>query len=65
MKKFNGEFETALEQMEQIIERLEPGSTIRISDITKQLKPEIRNGNITKAAAMLLKKYGITYPEDE
>lgn len=57
-------FETALEQIEQMIECMETDKPIRISDITRRIKPEIRNGDITKATRMLLKKYGITYLED-
>lgn len=57
-------FETALEEIEQMIECIETDKPIRISDITRRIKPEIRNGDITKAARMLLKKYGITYLED-
>lgn len=54
----------ALEQIEQMIECIEPDKPIRISDITRRIKPEIRNGDITRATRMLLKKYGITYLED-
>ena len=57
-------FETALEQIEQMIECMEPDKPIRISDITRRINPEIRNGDIRKATCMLLKKYGITYLED-
>ena len=56
--------ETALEQIEQMIECMEPDKPIRISDITRRINPEIRNGDITKATRMILKKYGIPYQED-
>lgn len=57
-------FETALEQIEQMIECMEPDKPIRISDITGRINPEIRNGSIRKATTMMLKKYGIRYLED-
>ena len=62
--KHQNVFETALEQIEQMIESIEPDKPVRVSDITRRIKPEIRNGAITKATVMLLKKYGITYLED-
>lgn len=57
-------YETALEKIEQMIERMETDKPIRISDITKNVNPANRNGDITRATAMLLQKYGITYLED-
>ncbi len=57
-------FEAALEQIERMIERMETDKPIRISDITKKVNPANRNGDITRATAMLLKKYGITYTEE-
>lgn len=57
-------FETALEQIEQMIECIDPDKKVRIGDITGRVNPAIRNSDITKATVMLLKKYGITYSED-
>lgn len=64
MKHQTDTFGTALEQVEQMIERMDTDKPIRISDITKKIKPATCNGDITKATAMLLQKYGITYLED-
>ena len=64
MKHHTDTFEMALEQVEQMIERMETDKPVRIGDITKKIKPATRNGDITKATAMLLQKYGITYLED-
>lgn len=63
MKHHPDTFETVLEQLEQIVENIEPGSTIKLADITGRFDNEKRLGDITKAAIMLLKKYGITYTE--
>lgn len=52
-----------LELIEQRIERLEPGAVIRISDLTKGIKFQKRNREITSAIIMLLNKYGIEYEE--
>lgn len=64
MKGRKGTFETDLEQVEQLVERLEPGSTVRLNEIMARINPKNRNGNIRKATTMMLKKYGITYSED-
>lgn len=64
MKHQNDTFEAALEQVEQMIERMDADKPIRISDITKKINPATRNGDVKRATAMLLKKYGITYLED-
>lgn len=63
MKHHATPFESALEQIEQMIEQMEPGSVVRIGDITERLNPDSRNSDITRATATLLKKYGITYLE--
>ncbi len=57
-------FETVLDQVERMIEQIEPGTNIRIGDITGRLNPENRNSDIAKATGMLLKKYGRTYREE-
>ncbi len=54
-------YETALEQIEQIVERIDPDVTIHIRDITGRIKLADQNSEITKATIMLLKKYGIEY----
>ena len=57
-------FETALEQIEQMIECFETDKPIRVSEILGKIKPAFRNDDIRNATCMLLKKYGITYLED-
>lgn len=57
-------YEAALEQIEQMIERIDPDVTIHISDITGRIKLADQGSEITKATIMLLKKYGIEYQED-
>ncbi len=57
-------FETALEQIEQMIECIDPDKKVRIGDITGRINPAIRNSDITKATVMLLKKYGIENKEE-
>lgn len=61
MKHHPDTFETVLEQLEQIVENIEPGSTIKLADIIDRFNKENGSGEVTKAAIMLLKKYGITY----
>lgn len=53
-------FEEAIEQIERIIEALEPGKVVRLPDIIGKNADRA----ITKATITLLKKYGITYLED-
>ena len=53
------QFDEALELLERKIERLDPDKPIRMSEITGR-----HGGELAKAAAMLLKKYGITYVEE-
>lgn len=60
-KHRNVPYESALEQIEQMIEQMEPGSVVRIGDITERLNPESRNSDITMATETLLKKYGIGF----
>ncbi len=54
-------YEKVLEQIEQAVEEIEPGSTVKLADIIDQFGNVNRNGDITKAAIMLLKKYGICF----
>ena len=61
MKHQSETWEATLEQIEQMIESIDPTKTIRISDITGKLKEQSRD--IRRATIMLLKKYGITYQE--
>lgn len=56
-------FESALEQIEQMIESIAPDVTVHIKDITGRIKLADRNTELTEAAIMLLKKYGIEYKE--
>lgn len=56
-------YESALEQIEQMIESIAPDVTIRIKDITGRIKLADRNTELTEATIMLLKKYGIDYKE--
>lgn len=53
-------FEEAIEAIEWIIEAMEPGKIVRLSDIIGKNADRA----ITKATIMMLKKYGITYLED-
>lgn len=57
-------YETALEQIEQLIEAIDPGETVNVNDITGRIKLADQKSEITKATIMLLKKYGIGYQED-
>ena len=50
-----------LETIERKIERLEPGSVIRLNDLTKNIKSKRQKNEITEATIMLLQKYGIEY----
>ena len=50
-----------LEKIEQRIERLEPGTIVRLGDITKNIKPSGKKNELTAAVVMLLQKYGIEY----
>ena len=53
-------FEEAIEAIEWIIEAMEPGKVVRLSDIIGKNADRA----ITKATIMILKKYGITYVDD-
>ena len=50
-----------LEKIEQRIERLEPGTIVRLNDLTKNIKPSGKKNEFTAAVIMLLQKYGIEY----
>lgn len=54
-------FEETVEQIEGIIETLEPNDVIHLHDIIGKTADRA----VTEATVMLLKKYGITYLEDE
>lgn len=54
-------YESVLEQIERTVEKIEPGSTVKLADITAQFGNDNRSGDVTKAAIMLLKKYGICF----
>lgn len=62
MKKHqHHDFEEILERIEEKIQRIEPDTTIRVSDITGKLA--YKNDEVTDATIMLLEKYGIKYQE--
>lgn len=61
MKRQSETWEATLEQIEQMIESIDPTKTIQVSDITGKFKEQSRD--IRMATIMLLKKYGITYQE--
>lgn len=63
-KHQNDSYETALEQIEQMIECMETDKLVRVSEITGKIKPAVRSDEIRKATCMLLKKYGFTYLGD-
>ncbi len=56
-------YKAALEQLEQIIEVIDPVETVNVKDITCRIKLADRNTELTEATIMLLKKYGIEYKE--
>jgi hypothetical protein len=56
-------YESALERIEQMIEAIDPGETVKVSDITSRIKLADQTNEITKATIMLLNKYGIDYKE--
>ena len=56
-------FEDILEKIEGIIEGIEPGKLIRVSEIAKKANVTLDSAT-RKATIMLLKKYGIRYKED-
>lgn len=56
-------YESALEQIERMIENIDPDVTVHIKDITGRIKLADRNTELTEATIMLLNKYGIEYKE--
>mgnify|MGYP005613218505 CR=1 FL=1 len=56
-------YKAAMEQLEQIIEVIDPVETVNVKDITSRIKLADRNTELTEATIMLLKKYGIEYKE--
>lgn len=56
-------YEAALEQIERIIEVIDPDETVKVKDITGRIKLADRNTELTEATIMLLNKYGIDYRE--
>lgn len=55
-------FEDILEKIEGIIEEIEPGKLIRVSEIAKKANVTMDSAT-RKATIMLLKKYGIKYTD--
>lgn len=62
--KHHHTYETLLEQIEQMIETINPSVTVNVSDITGRIKDADQNKEIIKATIMLLKKYGVGYQEE-
>lgn len=56
-------FDDILEKIEGIIEGIEPGKLIRVSEIAKKANVTMDSAT-RKATIMLLKKYGIRYKEE-
>ena len=56
-------FEDILEKIEGIIEGIEPGKLIQVSEIAKKANVTMDSAT-RKAIHMLLKKYGIRYKEE-
>lgn len=56
-------FEDILEKIEGIIEGIEPGKLIRISEIARKANVTMTSAT-RRATIMLLKKYGIKYKEE-
>lgn len=56
-------FEDILEKIEGIIEGIEPGKLIQVSEIAKKANVTMDSAT-RKATIMLLKKYGIRYKEE-
>ena len=61
MKGVTSAMKNQLEKIEQRIERLEPGTIVRLNDLTKNIKTSGKKNELTAAAIMLLQKYGIEY----
>lgn len=60
-KHQNNIFKETLEQIEQIIADIEPGTVVRISDIAGMVNCNPTDSAVASATAMLLRKYGIRY----
>lgn len=54
-----------LEQIELIVERIDPNATIHLRDITGLIDTADQSSEISKAIIMLLKKYGISFEDGE
>ena len=61
IKHQSNTFEEALEKLEQIIERIEPGEVVSLPDIVRKVKAKAHEKGLATAAVMLLEKYGIEY----
>lgn len=53
----------ALDAIEQKIDRIKPGTVVKVSDLVGQITFLDKNGEISNTTIMLLKKYGIEYIE--
>ena len=58
-------YDEALEQIEQMIEAIDPGETVKVSDITGRIGLADHRNEITKATVMLLRKYGINFEKGD
>ena len=58
--KPNG-YEMNLDRLERLIAEIDPGCIVRIADVCRAAEVTDMSDAITKAAAMLLRKYGIAY----
>ena len=53
----------ALDAIEQKIDRIKPGTVVKVSDLVGESTLLDRNGEISSTTKMLLQKYGIEYIE--
>jgi len=53
----------ALDAIEQKIDRIKPGTVVKVSDLVGESTLLDKNGEISNTTIMLLQKYGIEYIE--
>lgn len=54
-------YDMNLDKLERLIEEIDPACTVRIDDVCRAAEVTDMSDAITKAAAMLLQKYGIAF----
>lgn len=54
-------YEMNLDKLERLIEEIDPACVVRIDDVCRAAEVTDMSEAITKAAALLLRKYGIAY----